>query len=53
MDEGEPVDEFWLSPDFVAAEGITVGDLPAPEEYPSWVKKIRVLCKVCYDRVSQ
>jgi hypothetical protein len=53
LDESEPVDEIWLSPEFVAAERITVGDLPTPEDNLSWVNKLRVLCKVCYDRVSQ
>ena len=44
----EVADIYRLSPEFVAAEHVQVGDQPLPDDYPAWVHKVRFICAKCY-----
>jgi hypothetical protein len=47
---GQEVDEFLLSPSFVALHGISETSLPLPESYPGWVAQLRIECDHCFNR---
>ena len=48
--KGESVDSFLLSPEFVRDEQIVPGDQALPENYPSWIHKVRAVCEDCFNR---
>jgi hypothetical protein len=50
MFEGEDVDEFLLSPVFVTANGIIGTAAALPDEYPAWIKRLRIECRQCFDK---
>jgi hypothetical protein len=45
---GESVDTYFLSPEFVTAEQVVPGDQPLPDDYPEWVHKVRAICSKCF-----
>ena len=51
--DGQPVDQYFLSPEFVSTEHIQGGDQPLPDEYPEWINKVRAVCSRCFDEATQ
>ena len=45
----DPVDRFILSPEFMAAHGIVQDRLALPDDYPKWVKLLKVECRSCFE----
>jgi hypothetical protein len=46
---GEDVDEFLLSPAFTSANGIIGSSTALPDDYPEWIKKLRIECRQCFE----
>jgi hypothetical protein len=47
---GEAVDEYWLSSRCAAEENVQAGDQPLPDEYPTWVGKVKAVCGRCFEQ---
>ncbi len=48
--DGEDVDEFLLSRAFVTANSIIGTSAALPDEYPDWIKRLRIECGRCFDK---
>lgn len=47
--DSDVVDRFMLSPEFMAEHEIHGDVFPLPDEYPAWVKLLKVQCRNCFD----
>jgi hypothetical protein len=48
--KGQPVDTYYLSPEFARTYSIEAGDLPLPDEYPVWTEEVHVVCASCFEQ---
>lgn len=46
--DGEIVDEFFLSPEHATENSVAGGDHDLPDQYPLWVRGLKVVCAVCH-----
>jgi hypothetical protein len=51
--DGEVVDKYILSPDFMNKHGILSTEMPLPDDYPEWVGKVKRECKLCFEKRGQ
>jgi len=47
--ESKAVNRFLLSPEFRDAHGIEYENIPLPDDYPEWLKLLKVECRRCFE----
>ena len=50
--EGSEVDEFFITPEFASRHGLGEKEIDLPDDYPPWIKDLRVVCGECLSEIT-